>query len=75
MTEFWNTKNTHTSTFSIDLSKISNNKYVSLLIEILGRHAPLKTKYISNKKAQRRIEIGFTGLGKPVKFPSSYGLV
>ena len=30
----------------IDLSDISNDNYVSLLMEILNRHAPLKMKYI-----------------------------
>ena len=30
----------------IDLNKISNDQYVSLLMGILDRHAPLKTKYI-----------------------------
>ena len=30
----------------IDLNRISNDEYVSLIMEILNRHAPLKTKYI-----------------------------
>ena len=34
------------SLIGIDLIKISNDNYVSLLMEILDRHAPLKIKYI-----------------------------
>ena len=30
----------------IDLSEISNEEYFSLLMEILDKHAPLKTKYV-----------------------------
>ena len=30
----------------IDLTQISNDEYVSLLMEMLNRHAPLKTKYV-----------------------------
>ena len=30
----------------IDLSQISNDEYVSLLMEILHKHAPLKSKYV-----------------------------
>ena len=30
----------------IDLHQISNDEYVSLLMEILEKHAPLKTKYV-----------------------------
>ena len=30
----------------MDLNRLSNDDYVSLLMEILDRHAPLKTKYI-----------------------------
>ena len=30
----------------IDLNVISNDEYVSLLMEVLNRHAPIKTKYL-----------------------------